>query len=96
MNNLPCNFLYHELSANARLLDVRSDEEHRREALPGALHIPLQNLPLTAKAHINTEEEVLVYCHSDSRAIIAEKILAGMGYKNVVVIGGLQRPISYH
>ncbi len=96
MNNLPDDFLYNELSASAKLLDVRSHEEYRREALPGALHIPLQNLPLMAKDHINTEEEILVYCHSSSRAIIAEKILAGMGYKNVVVIGGLQHPISYH
>ncbi len=96
MNHLPCNFVHDKLSTSAKLLDVRTDEEYRREALPGALHIPLQNLPLMAKNHINTEEEVLVYCHSDSRAIIAEKILAGMGYKNVVVIGGLQHPISYH
>ncbi|MEO1170482.1 MAG: rhodanese-like domain-containing protein [Myxococcota bacterium] len=78
------------LADGARLVDVRSPEEFRGGAVPGAVNIPIsavvdgirsENLPKNAV--------ILLYCASGVRSARAESLLKGAGYKNARNIGGL-------
>jgi phage shock protein E len=89
MTHLTCDDIRQTLANGATLLDVRNADEFLRGALPNAKNIPLAILPILAHEHLDKENPVLVYCHAGARAMMAEKILAGMGFSNVTNIGGL-------
>ena len=90
MTHLNCDDIRQTMQTGATLLDVRRNDEYHRGALPNAKNIPLAILPVLAEEHFAKDDELLIYCQSGGRAIMAEKILAGMGYTNVVNIGGIQ------
>lgn len=90
MTNLNCDDIRQTLDAGAVLLDVRSVDEFNRGALPNAKNIPLAILPVLAHEHLDKENPVLIYCQAGSRAMMAERILAGLGFTNVTNIGGIQ------
>lgn len=89
MTNLSCDDIRQTLEDGATLLDVRSTDEFNRGALPNAKNIPLAILPILAHEHLDKGNSVLVYCHAGARAMMAEKILAGLGFSNVTNIGGI-------
>ena len=89
MTNLTCDDIRQTMQQGATLLDVRNTDEFRRDALPNAKNIPLSILPILADEHLNREDPVLVYCQAGARAVMAEKILAGLGFNNVTNIGGI-------
>jgi rhodanese-related sulfurtransferase len=90
MNNLNCDDIRQNLLSGATLLDVRNVDEFSRGALPDAKNIPLAILPLLADERLEKHAPIFVYCHGGGRAMMAEKILAGMGFSNVTNIGGIQ------
>ena len=89
MNSLTCDDIRQTLDIGATLLDVRSTDEFKVGSLPYAKNIPLAILPLLAHEHMEKHEPVLIYCRSGGRAIIAEKILAGLGFTDVTSIGSI-------
>jgi len=90
MTKLNCDDIRQNLLSGATLLDVRSVDEYSRGALPSAKNIPLAILPLLAGERLEKHAPILIYCHGGGRAIMAEKILAGLGFSNVTNIGGIQ------
>jgi len=90
MTNLTCDDIRQTLATGATLLDVRTTNELNNGSLPNAKNIPLSILPVLATDRFSKDDELLVYCQAGGRAIMAEKILAGMGFTNVVNIGGIQ------
>lgn len=90
MNNLNCDDIRQTLDAGATLLDVRTTDEFKARSLPEAKNIPLAALPLLAHEHMEKHEPILIYCRSGGRAIIAEKILASLGFTDVTNIGSIQ------
>ena len=89
MNNLNCDDIRQTLETGATLLDVRSTVEFNNGCLPNAKNIPLAILPLLAHEQLDKDESVLIYCRSGGRTIMAEKILAGLGFTDVINIGGI-------
>jgi rhodanese-related sulfurtransferase len=68
------------------LIDVRNEEEWRRDAIPGSVNIPLEQLRL-AKI---PEGPVVVYCRTGERSSTAASLLEQTGRMNVVdLIGGI-------
>lgn len=90
MNNISCDDIRQTLDAGATLLDVRTIDEFKASSLPNAKNIPLAILPLLAHEHMEKHEPVLIYCRSGGRAVIAEKILASLGFTDVTNIGSIQ------
>ena len=88
--NLTCDDIRQTIQTGATLLDVRTNGEFQHNALPDAKNIPLAVLPLLADEHFTKDDHVLVYCQAGPRAIMAEKILTGLGFTNVTNIGSLQ------
>ncbi len=89
MNNVNCDDIRQTLTDGATLLDVRNTNEFNRGALPNAKNIPLAILPLLAHEQMDRDKPVLVYCQAGGRAMMAEKILASLGFSNVTNIGGI-------
>lgn len=90
MTNLNCDDIRQTMEAGATLLDVRNTHEFNRGALPNAKNIPLAILPVLAHEHLDKNDPVLVYCQAGGRAMMAEKILASLGFTDVTNIGGIQ------
>jgi phage shock protein E len=89
MSDLSCDDIRQTLQSGATLLDVRSTDEFNSGALPSAKNIPLAILPLLAHEHLEKDEPVLVYCRAGGRAMMAEKILASLGFTDITNIGGM-------
>ena len=89
MSNLTCDDIRQTMESGATLLDVRSTDEFNSGALPNAKNIPLAILPLLAHEHLEKDEPVLIYCRAGGRSVMAEKILAGLGFTDITNIGGI-------
>ncbi len=89
MFDLSCDDIRQTLQSGATLLDVRSTDEFNSGALPNAKNIPLSILPLLAREHLSKDEHVFIYCRAGGRAMMAEKILADLGFNQVTNIGGI-------
>ena len=63
----------------AQLIDVRADHEWETGHLPGAVHIPLAELPQRAR-EIDKDRPVILYCRGGNRSSMATAALADAGY----------------
>ena len=71
------------------LLDVRSDEEWKEGHLPGAFHIPHDQIRQRAKKELPQGKPLFVYCRSGHRAGLAKKDLEKLGFTEVHNVGGI-------
>ncbi len=71
----------------AQFLDVRSPEEWEITRLPGAIHIPLDDL-LSRVNELNTAQEYVVYCHHGTRSAKAIGGLQKLGFKKLKNLAG--------
>ncbi|RYY10438.1 MAG: hypothetical protein EOO36_20560, partial [Cytophagaceae bacterium] len=69
------------------LLDVRNPLEYQRRHLPGAVLLPLPQLPARA-AEVPRQGPVVVYCQSGVRSAQAVALLRDLGYENVRTLSG--------
>lgn len=74
---------------NIQLIDVRSEAEFRRGAIPGAKHIPIDSLRDRLE-ELDRDREVLVYCQVGLRGYTASRILAQKGFQVRNLSGGYQ------
>lgn len=66
------------------ILDVRSQEEFDGGHIPGAIHIPHDELASRlGEISVAKSEEIVVHCQSGGRAKIAEKNLFENGFTNI-------------
>jgi adenylyltransferase/sulfurtransferase len=77
-------------AAGVRLVDVREKHEWQFARLPSAESIPLDDLRCRL-AELHPDEEIVLYCQKDWRAIAAMEILLANNYHRVSVLrGGLK------
>lgn len=69
------------------LLDVRTNSEYAGGRVPGAVHIPLNEIGEKIKK-LKKDKEIVVFCQNGNRSIWAIKRLTGMGYKNLYNLKG--------
>jgi rhodanese-related sulfurtransferase len=65
------------------LLDVREDRELELAALPGVVHIPLQELPHRALRELDPDQPLVVVCHHGVRSMAAARFLVERGFEAV-------------
>ncbi|WP_374971374.1 rhodanese-like domain-containing protein [Terrabacter sp. BE26] len=78
-----------ELPDDAVLVDVREADEWAAGHAPGAVHIPLGELPGRLGELPETDDAVAVVCRSGGRSARAVQWLAHQGYDVVNVEGGM-------
>ena len=96
MHNLNCKNIYRTLSSGEILLDVRNKAGFYTGSLANAKNVPLAELPLLAQQYYKKDDPVLIFCHSDNRAIIAEKILQAMGFTDITNMGSTYSYLHCH
>lgn len=70
------------------VIDVREDFEVLSGKIPGAIHIPLQELPFQ-KNRLDKNKEYYIICHSGGRSARACEYLHQAGFKVTNVAGGM-------
>jgi phage shock protein E len=74
---------------NATILDVRTPEEFSGSHYPGAINIPLNELPQRLDEIKELKQPVVAYCRSGNRSGMAVSILKQSGLTDVYNGGGL-------
>lgn len=74
-------------AAGAVMLDVRQPEEWEEAHIPGALLIPLGELP-SRLDEVPEGQEVVVYCRSGNRSQEGRDILRRAGFEQVTSMAG--------
>ena len=69
------------------VLDVRSDDEWEAGHIPGAIHIPYEQVE-ARHSEVPTDRDVVVHCAVAPRARIAEKVLIAIGHPRVLHLTG--------
>lgn len=77
-----------ELAADAKILDVRETYEWEEGHILGAVHIPLDELPVRF-AELDPDEDLHVVCRSGGRSFRAVQWLNAQGYSALNVLGGM-------
>jgi rhodanese-related sulfurtransferase len=77
-----------KLVAGAVVVDVRTPEEFRGGAYPGATNIPVQELGQRL-GELPRDRPVVLYCRSGQRSAAAAQLLRQAGFTDVVNAGGL-------
>ncbi|ONM49127.1 rhodanese-like domain-containing protein [Nocardia donostiensis] len=72
----------------AILLDVREDDEWQLGHAPGAMHIPLADIPARTD-ELDYDAQLYVICRQGGRSIEAVKYLTHIGFEAVYVTGGM-------
>ena len=83
------NSVKEQLAAGARIVDVRTPAEFRDGAYPGAVNIPLAELPARMAELEPKDRPVVLYCASGARSGRAAHLLSQAGFADVVNAGGL-------
>lgn len=76
-----------EVPADAALLDVRELYEFEVGHATGALHIPLDELPMRIE-ELDPDTDYYVICRTGGRSIRAATFLEAQGYSAINVSGG--------
>ena len=76
--------------AGAEVLDVRTDEEWNEGHIPGARHIPLDQLGERWE-ELPGDQRIYVVCASGARSMKAATALVGAGIDAVNVAGGTKQ-----
>ncbi len=75
---------------NIVLLDVRSDSERQKNNIKGSLHIPLNQIPGRLKELERYKgQEIVCYCLSGSRSVMAASKLQKQGFQVANLKGGI-------
>lgn len=74
---------------NVRILDVRTPEEFAGSHYPGAINIPLNELPQRLDGIKEWKQPIVAYCRSGNRSGLAVSILRQNGLTDVYNGGGL-------
>ena len=74
------------------VIDVRTPQEFQSGHIEGALNLPHDTIGQDiAKAKVNKDDHVILYCRSGHRAGLAQNTLKGLGFSNVENYGGFEQ-----
>ncbi|MBI4618950.1 MAG: FAD-dependent oxidoreductase [Desulfobacterales bacterium] len=89
LKGMPADELKRKLDSGEKftLLDVRDDEEYKKGHLPGAKHIPFNELRGRI-GELDPDQEVIIYCLQGLRSYNAIRTLQGKGFTKVMNLDG--------
>src|SRR5829696_8425185 len=76
------------LEEGAQLVDVRADHEWEAGHIPGAGHLPLEQLAGRSD-ELDAARPVVLYCRGGTPSSMAAEALAGAGFEAVKLSGGI-------
>ncbi len=85
-----------ELADDAVMIDVREQDEWDAGHAPGAIHIPLGDLPARLSELPDTDTTIPIVCRSGARSGRAVAWLVQQGFDTANVGGGMQAWVGAH
>ncbi|MDP5226973.1 MULTISPECIES: rhodanese-like domain-containing protein [Arthrobacter] len=79
-----------EIPEGATIVDVREDYEWAAGHVDGALHLPLNTLPLRFE-ELDPDQDLYIICRTGGRSWQAAQWLVGQGYSAINVAGGMDQ-----
>ena len=76
------------IDGGAQLVDVRASDEFETGRIPGARHIPLEEVQSEASG-LDRDQSVVLYCRSGERSGMAADAFAASGWDAHSIAGGL-------
>lgn len=83
------------LAGGGQLVDVRSVQEFMRDALPGAVNLPVEALSYDFR-HLDKREPVIVCGAHPVACVRAARLLAGQGFSCIYHLALRDAPGSVH
>ncbi|MFC5601990.1 rhodanese-like domain-containing protein [Sporosarcina koreensis] len=77
-----------ENGATLHMIDVREDEEVEQGMIPGAIHIPLGEVP-DRLSELDKATPYVIICRSGGRSGRAAEFLEAQGYDATNMVGGM-------
>ena len=77
------------IDGGAQLVDVRTAEEFAGGHLPGARHVPLDELDGSAASDLDRSRPVVIYCRSGDRSGMAADAFAASDWEARSIAGGI-------
>jgi adenylyltransferase/sulfurtransferase len=71
-----------------KIVDVREPNEYQISRIPGAVLIPLGEVPARFKAELDPDDEIVVHCKVGARSAKAADFLRTQGFKRVLNLKG--------
>lgn len=75
------------VAQGAAMIDVRMPEEVQLAAIPGAVNIPMNELPARL-GELNPQAPLAVFCHHGVRSEMASRFLERNGFTDVAHLAG--------
>lgn len=76
------------------IVDVRTPQEFRGGAYPGAVNIPLDELPQRLDELGDKARDITLYCASGARSSYAQRMLMQLGFSNTKNGGGIMQMMT--
>lgn len=83
--------LKNRMDKNAQLclIDVRELDEWQEARIPGAMHVPKDNIALQIESFVNDKSlPIYLHCRGGVRSLYAAQCLLDLGYEEVYSIDG--------
>jgi rhodanese-related sulfurtransferase len=78
-----------EMNPDICIIDVREDNEWQEQHIPGALHIPKDEISTRiVKSVPDHNQPIYLHCRGGVRSMHAASYLLAMGYKDVYSVDG--------
>ncbi len=91
LNSKPASSPASSNSEKPLVIDVRTPQEFRSGAFPGAINIPLDELQMHVDKLGDSSREITLYCASGARSAYGQRVLQQLGFKNVKNGGGISQ-----
>ncbi|WP_077307955.1 rhodanese-like domain-containing protein [Terribacillus halophilus] len=77
-----------EKGTSYKIIDVREEEEVEHGMIPGAIHIPMQQVP-EKLAELPTEDTYVLVCRGGHRSMNTALFMENQGYDVINMDGGM-------
>lgn len=72
------------------LIDIRSTQSYNNNHIPGAIHIPFEDLLVKPEQYLDPRRTYYIYCQQGTKSAKLCQILNQVGYRTVTIAGGYE------
>lgn len=80
------------LKSGASIVDVRTPSEFKASHIPGAIHVPLDEIETSVPSRLpDKTQPILLHCQAGTRSAVAKRKLTALGYTKAFNLGSYTR-----
>lgn len=79
-----------KMEFHQNLIDIRTTQSYNNNHIPGAIHIPFEELLAKAKHYLDPKVQYYIYCQKGTKSVKLCQILNQLGYHTTSIAGGYE------